>query len=100
MSHFVLNPNFANEFAASDGVAKIVEEIGSEVLGQAIAGAEAHERTGDFARSMKGRMFRSRAKNRPYYRVWSDDPGALSIEFGNHHEHGHRIIGRAIGSRY
>lgn len=75
----------------------LINESGEAVKAEAIRLADRISVTGSFRDSIQGELLR--AKNgAPFYRVWSDDPGALSIEFGTAKGHKpHRVLGQAIG---
>lgn len=72
-----------------------VEEVGREILSAAKSNAATFRVTGSFEESLKGELLKSK-RGRPYYRVSSNDPGALSIEFGTAHRPAHRALGKAI----
>lgn len=72
-----------------------VEKTGEEILAAAKANASIFSSSGDFEKSITGSLKHSK-KGRPYYRVESNDPGALSIEFGTAHQPAKRALGKAI----
>lgn len=72
-----------------------VDSVGQEILAAAKSNAETFKVTGQFLDSIKGELLRSK-KGRPYYRVSSNDPAALSIEFGTAKRPAHRALGKAI----
>lgn len=72
-----------------------VEKTGQEILAAAKANAAVFASSGDFEKSITGALKRSK-KGRPYYRVESNDPGALSIEFGTARQPAKRALGKAI----
>lgn len=98
MARFVIDPGFFDEVRRSEPVVEMLQEIGPEIVSAAKANAAESSETGAFAESIQGEIQYSPRVHMPYFRVWSDDPGALSIEFGNSHQQPHRALGRAIGS--
>jgi len=95
MPKFVPNPDFQRELFASPELTELVYAAGDRVLAEArrLAAAEAH--TGDFEASLEVHDHRSRS-GRPIATVYSDDPGALSIEFGTRVTEPHWILGRVF----
>ncbi|MEU7096056.1 hypothetical protein [Kitasatospora aureofaciens] len=79
----------------SEELTEQLEETGAEILGNAKANAERFTKSGEFLDSISGGLRRSK-KGRPFYRVQSDDPAALSIEFGTAKQEPKRALGRAI----
>jgi hypothetical protein len=96
-TRFEPNPDF--DPRGWQEVEEIVFDIGEEMMDTAIEIARQHEETGEFARSIQSDPHRSRT-DAPVYRIYSDDPGALSIEFGTSKMRGIRALGRAAGRRY
>jgi hypothetical protein len=96
VARFELNKDFAQELRRDDDVQEIVQEAGEAVLGAAVNRAEAVQETGDFAKSIKGKKIPNRAKGPGFYRVYSDDPGALAIEFGTAKTDGKHVLRDAL----
>lgn len=96
-ARFVPNPDFAKELFYSEELTELVYAAGDRVLAEAqrLAAAEAH--SGDFEASLEVHDHRSRS-GRPIATVYSDDPGALSIEFGTKTTPRHRFLGRALNA--
>jgi hypothetical protein len=96
MGGFRISRKWAQEdLLQMPGLIEMLEDQGHVKQSEAVRLAAAHNRTGDFQRSIKGELLK--AKNgRPFYRIWSDDPAALSIEFGSKNRAASRILGRAI----
>lgn len=97
MAHFEINEEWVTELVASQPIGDMVAGIGEEILNRAKENAAESDDTEAFKESIKG-LLHITSKGRPFFRVWSDDPGALSIEFGNSHQAPHRALGRAIDS--
>lgn len=95
MGEFKANPNFEKELFMQAHLVDAVTSKGEQVLSTAESLASAVSESGDFARSIKGRFSRDH-KGRPHYYVYSDDEGALSIEFGTSKQTPIRALGRAI----
>lgn len=95
MGRFVPNPDFQRQLFRSEELTQLVYEAGDRVLAEARRNAAAEARTGDFEASIEKRDHRSRS-GRPISTVYSDDPGALSIEFGTKTTPRHRFLGRAL----
>jgi hypothetical protein len=95
MARFVANPAWIREFLASDRLAELVDEAGEQVIEHARELAAGHVESGDFLESLQKTSGHYRT-GRPYARVYSDDPAALSIEFGTANAAAQRILGRAI----
>jgi hypothetical protein len=93
--HFVPNPDFARQLFRSAEVTRLVYDAGDRVLAAARRNAAAESVSGDFEASLTKRDHRSRS-GRPISTVYSDDPGALSIEFGTKTTPRHRFLGRAL----
>lgn len=99
MSRFEFDPQWVTEeLYPSAELSDLVEDAGEAVLNEAVRIAGTISVTGEFERSIKGELVRSK-NGAPFYRVWSDDPGALAIEFGTSKTNKlpHRVLGRAIG---
>lgn len=96
-TRFESNPRWLPGWLSSQEVRDIVSEKGDEVLAAAKALAAAHEHTGAFESSLIKTSGRYKT-GRPYARISSSDPAALSIEFGTATMIGLRILGRAIRS--
>jgi hypothetical protein len=92
---FVPNPDFARQLFRSEEITQLVYAGGDRVLAEARRGAAAEASSGDFAASLKKHDHRSHS-GRPISTVYSDDDGALSIEFGTRTTPPHRILGRAL----
>lgn len=97
MGTFVPNPDFIRQIMRSDEARRLVDEKTDEVLAAAKTLAAAHTDTGHFEASLHKKTG-SYSTGRPYGRVYSDDPAALSIEFGTQHSTAVRALGRAIRS--
>lgn len=97
MAEFVRNPGWLRDFMRSDQLAEIIDGKGEEVEIAAKALAAEHVVTGRFDESIH-RNSGHYSSGRPYSRVSSDDPAALSIEFGTQHSTAVRALGRAIRS--
>ncbi|WP_157536537.1 DUF5403 family protein [Kitasatospora mediocidica] len=96
MAEFVYNGDeWLQDLWRSPAVSDQVEAIGQEILAAAKANAAAFRNTGAFEDSIKGELMKSR-KGRPFYRVSSNDPAALSIEFGTAKRPAYRALGKAI----
>jgi len=95
MGHFVLNPNFERDLFHTPEATDAVAHAGLRVYAEADRLASAEAETGAFADSLSKRDHRGRS-GRPLCTVSSDDPGALSIEFGTEHTPAHRFLGRAL----
>jgi hypothetical protein len=85
----------SEELFAMPGLLEMLEDEGESKRDEAIRLAGKFNRTGNFQRSIKGELL-SASNGRPFYRVWSDDPAAISIEFGTKNAPAHRVLGRAI----
>ena len=94
-THFEANPAWMPDFLSSDELGSILDEAAEEVLAAAKGLAEEHVRTGEFLDSIHRTSGKYRTGRR-YARVSSDDPAALSIEFGTAKSAPLRILGRAI----
>lgn len=92
---FMPNPDFQRQLFRSTELTELVYEAGDRVLAQARRNASAEAVSGDFEASLDKRDHRSRS-GRPISTVSSDDPGALSIEFGTKTTARHRFLGRAL----
>jgi len=97
MGRFVRNPEWLPEWLRSRDVEDIVREKTDEVDAAAHAFAAQHVETGAFEESLR-RVDGHYSTGRPYGRVYSEDPAALSIEFGTQHSTAVRALGRAIRS--
>lgn len=95
MGRFELNPDFDRQLFSSREATDAVDDAGDRVLGEARRIAAAESDSGDFEASLEIRYHRSRS-GRPTATVYSDDPGALSIEFGTVDTPAHRVLGRAL----
>jgi hypothetical protein len=95
MGRFVPNPDFQRQLFHSEEATELVYDAGDRVLAEAQRRAAAESDTGDFELSLELDCHRSRS-GRPIATVYSDDPGALSIEFGTRVTEPHRILGRAL----
>jgi hypothetical protein len=97
MGTFKINPNFEKDLFQSPELTELVYDAGDRVLNEAerVAGAEAD--TGAFAASLSKHDHRSRS-GRPVSTISSDDPAALSKEFGTRWTPRHRFLGRALES--
>lgn len=84
-----------DELFQMPGLLSMLEDQGGAKRDEAIRLAGQYNRTGSFQRSIQGELLRA-SNGRPFYRIWSDDPAALSIEFGTKSNAAHRILGRAI----
>lgn len=97
MASFSFDPDWtAEELFPSPELAEMLEDMGESLVETARSTAGEYNRTGAFQASIQGALFKS-SNGRPYYRVWSDDPAAYSIEFGTAKDAPHRVLGRAIG---
>lgn len=94
-TRFVANPDWLPEWLSSADVESIVDEAGEEVLAAAKTLAAEHVRTGEFLESIHKTSGHYRT-GRPYARIYSDHPAALSIEFGTAKSEALRVLGRAI----
>lgn len=94
-SGFKMNPNFDEDLFQQAQVESIVRNEGEARLERAKAGAAAHADTGEYARSMKGKFSRGR-RGRPHFYIYSDDPAALSKEFGTSDTPAVRALGGAL----
>lgn len=94
---FEINPNFDRDLFRSEELTQLVYDGGDRVLTEAEGIAMAEGRTFDFATSLHKDDHRARS-GRPISTVYSDDPGALSIEFGTRYTPAHRTLGRALES--
>lgn len=96
MADFRISQDWLKEdLLTMPGLLEILEDEGRVKQAEAVRLAAAHNLTGDFQRSIKGELLK--AKNgRPFYRIWSDDPAAMSIEFGTKKRAASRVLGRAI----
>lgn len=92
---FKMNPRFEEDLFMQAQSESIVRSEGETRLARAKAGAAAHADTGEFARSMKGKFSRGR-NGRPHFYVYSDDPAALSKEFGTSDTPAVRALGSAL----
>lgn len=97
MTEFVRNPAWLPSWMESADVEEIVTEAGEKVLAAAKAFAAEHVESGDFLESITLSSGHYRT-GRPYARVSSSDPAALSIEFGTANNAAQRVLGRAIRS--
>lgn len=95
MAEFVRNPAWLPEWLHSADVEAIVDEKTDEVYAAAKGFAAGHVETGEFEASLH-KVTGRYSTGRPYGRVYSDDPAALSIEFGTQHSSAVRALGRAI----
>lgn len=96
-SRFELNPEFGKNVRTFEELRPIVQEAGEGILVRAIELAHEHDDSGEFADSIKGEL-RISETGAPYFEIWSDDPAALSKEFGTSEDHKPvRALGRAIG---
>lgn len=95
MDRFELNPDFDRQLYAIPELREMVAEAGDRVLDEAIRIAQSESETGDFASSLEKKDHRG-DRGRPIATVYSDDPGALSIEFGTVDTPAHRVLGRAL----
>jgi len=97
VASFSFDPDWIKEeLFESPELIDMFDEMGESVLTSAREIAGQYNRTGQFQASLRGAVFRA-SNGRPYYRVWSDDPAAYSIEFGTAKDAPHRVLGRAIG---
>lgn len=92
---FKMNPHFEEDLFLQAALASIVKAEGESRLATAKSTAGAHADTGEFARSMKGKFSRGR-RNRPHFYIYSDDPAALSKEFGTSDTPAVRALGSAL----
>jgi hypothetical protein len=100
MSRFELDRSWVTEELYRQApLADLVNEIGEFIKTDAIHLASRISVTGSFRDSIHGELLRAR-NGAPFYRVWSDDPGAISIEFGTAKNKPHRVLGQAIGKWY
>jgi hypothetical protein len=98
MSHFEFDPSYIHEgLYLERGIEEIITDRGEAALTRAKEHASEHSETGAWEEGMEGGFHRG-ANNHPYYRVENSSEGALSIEFGTHHNPAHRDLGRAIDS--
>lgn len=97
MGTFKINPTFDRDLFHSEVITAHVYDAGDRVLSEAVRLAMAEGRTYDFATSLDKDDHRARS-GRPVSTVFSNDPGSLSIEFGNRHNAPHRTLGRALES--
>lgn len=95
MGRFVANPDFERQLFASAEATEAVSHAGDRVLAEAERLASQEASSGDFAASLSKRDHRARS-GRPISTISSDDPGALSIEFGTERTPAHRVLGRAL----
>lgn len=95
MGTFTPNPDFEKQLFASEELTELVYEAGDRVLEAAQGWAAAVAESGDFEISLDVDHHRSRS-GRPISTIYSDDEGALSIEFGTRYTPRHRILGRAL----
>jgi hypothetical protein len=97
VADFEFDPDWiTEELFESEDLIEILEDMGAALTESARSIAGQYNRTGQFQASIQGSIFKS-SNGRPYYRVWSDDPAAYSIEFGTAKDAPHRVLGRAIG---
>lgn len=94
-TEFVPNPKWLPSFMESSELEEIVAGNGAKVLAAAEGFAAEHVESGEFLESLKLTTGHYRT-GRPYARVSSDDPAALSIEFGTANNAAQRVLGRAI----
>lgn len=94
-THFEANPQWMPDFLGSEELGAILDEAAEEVLAAAKGLASDHVRTGEFLESLH-RSSGTYRTGRRYARVSSDDPAALSIEFGTAKSEPLRVLGRAI----
>jgi len=97
MGHFVPNPDFERDLFNSAEATELVYDAGGRVLNEAERTASAEADTGTFAESLSKHDHRSRS-GRPVSTISSDDPAALSKEFGTRRTPRHRYLGRALDS--
>ena len=95
MGHFVPNPNFDRDLFYTPEATEAVSHAGDRLLSEAERLATEGADTGGFAEHLSKRDHRSRS-GRPMSTVSSDDPGAISIEFGTEDTPAHRFLGRAL----
>lgn len=95
MGRFMANPDFERQLFHSAEVTEAVYSAGDRVLAEARRNAAAEAHSGDFEASLEKHDHRSRS-GRPISTIYSDDPGALSIEFGTKTTPRHRFLGRAL----
>lgn len=92
------DPNDTGDFSKKsiyeDFDPALLVEKGLELQAVAMALAAPHVKTGEFEGSFDG--FLEHASNgHPYFRLYNEDPAALSIEFGTAKTAGQHILGRA-----
>lgn len=95
MGRFVINPDFERQLFYSAEATEAVSHAGDRVLAEAERRATEGADTGGFAEHLSKRDHRSRS-GRPISTVSSDDPGAVSIEFGTEDTPAHRFLGGAL----
>lgn len=97
MGEFRFDPEWlSEELFKNEAFIGLLVDGGEAVEAEARRLAGQYNRSGDFQRSIQGGLFFS-SNGRPFYRIWSDDPAAWSIEFGTAKDKAHRVLGRAIG---
>jgi hypothetical protein len=101
MSRFVFDQSWVTEELYQNAALQdLVSDTGEAIKAEAIRLANRISVTGSFRNSIQGELL-SAKNGAPFYRVWSDDPGALAIEFGTAKGHEpHRVLGQAIGKWY
>ena len=97
MGTFRINPDLERDLFVSPELTQLVYDVGHRVFEEAELLATEEGSSYGFADSLSQHDHRSRS-GRPVSTIASDDPGALSIEFGTRRTPRHRFLGRALDS--